>query len=44
MAYLLGNGGACRGDSELKKYRSRLSKDKVVEFLSKTERKKCKNT
>ena len=44
MAYLLGNEAACRGDSELKKCRSQLSKDEVVVFLSKTERKKCKNT
>lgn len=47
MAYLLGNEVACRGNSctDLKKkWRSMLSKDKVVEFLTKTDRKEGRNT
>ena len=32
------------GYSELRKRRSRLSEDEIEEFLTKTERTKCKNT
>ena len=36
--------GSCLGNNELKKVAFRLSKDKIAEFLIKTERKKGKNT
>ena len=43
MVYLPGNEAAWV-NSELKKWRSRLSEDKIAEFLNKPKRKKCKNT
>ena len=36
--------GSCLGDNELRKVAFRLSEDKIAEFLTKTERKKGKNT
>ena len=41
MVYMIGNEAAW-ANSELKKWRSRLSDDEIAEYLTKTERKKCK--